>query len=45
MADYLDDNLFESDEVQFFDFVKQVYDTSIKLIELYYDRIDLSKEI
>ena len=45
MTDYLDDNLLETDEAQFFDFVKQVYDTSIKLIEMYYDRIDLSKGI
>ena len=39
MTDYLDDNLFETDEDQFFDFDKQV------LQILYYDRIDLSKGI
>ena len=38
MIYYLDDNLFESDEDQFFDFDKWV------LKMLYYNRIDLQEE-
>ena len=39
MLDYLDDNLFETDEDQFFDFDKWM----LKI--LYYDRINISEGI